>query len=76
MPSNVSHSTEAEKNFIKRIGTFCERKRSRIDMLMLYKRAMNLRGDWGTIDKDEVSKCLEMEIKKATKIEAKKKPAI
>ena len=57
---NSAHTTEREKNFLYRIGTFRPRKASdnaahtRLSLLTGYLKSMDKRKNWGDMDKQEV----------------------
>lgn len=57
---NAAHTTEREKNFLYRIGTFRPKKanedkeQNRRMLLNGYLNSMDKRKDWGDMDKQEV----------------------
>ena len=57
MTERGSYHTRHEIEFLKNIGNYREqwkRKLTQLDLLKNYLKAMDLRKDWGNIDKKEV----------------------
>ena len=58
----LTHNTDYEKNFLKKLGTgkYSATEMSRMNLLINYRDAMPFRVDWGGIDKDEIEKFVDI----------------
>lgn len=51
-------STKSELTFIKGLGTWTDKKQSRLGLLKKYRNTIDLRTKWGSINDIDVRECL------------------